>query len=78
MRIFINKLKILDPWTETSHYFTFYDEPQISQISPIEGKTSETTEVYISASLKKPFSTRKILLLIFHFSLCDYYRRRYN
>jgi hypothetical protein len=59
MIAYIKLLTNLDPWTGTSHYFTFYDEPQITQISPIEGKTSETTEVYITANLKKSFSTRK-------------------
>lgn len=56
--ILIDK-KIIDPWTDTSHYFTFYENPEITQIYPTEGKTSVTTEVFISSSKKNPFSTRK-------------------
>ena len=39
--------------------FTFYAEPEIISISPTEGKTSETNEITLIASLEKPFSTRK-------------------
>lgn len=51
--------KDLDPWTETGHFYSFYENPEVVEIMPKEGKTSVTTEVLLFASEDKPFSTRK-------------------
>jgi len=45
-----------NPWTETSHFYSFYDLYDITSISPTEGKTTDITSVNVYASLDKPFS----------------------
>ena len=47
------------PWTETSHFFSFYDNYELESLTPLEGSTKSTTEVKIFASAEKPFSMRK-------------------
>jgi hypothetical protein len=50
-----------NPWTESTHVFSFYENPEILSILPIEGKTSRATEVSIFANPEKPFSMRKFI-----------------
>lgn len=57
------KLKILDPYTETTHFFSFYDVPEIVSLNPVETKTTVTVEVNVWANPEKPFSLRNINLL---------------
>jgi hypothetical protein len=49
-----------NPWTETAHFFSFYENPNIDYVFPTEGKTSAATEVNVFSSIEKPFSMRKI------------------
>ena len=55
-----------NPWTETAHFFSFYDDFEIASISPIEGKTNVATEVHVYSSEEKPFSMRKIKYNIYY------------
>jgi hypothetical protein len=48
-----------NPWTESSHFFSFYDNFGIESITPIEGKTELATEVSVYSSEEMPFSMRK-------------------
>jgi len=48
-----------NPWTESSHFFSFYDDFEIQSISPVEGKTKVPTEVNVYSSEEYPFSMRK-------------------
>jgi hypothetical protein len=36
-----------DPWTETSHKFRFYKQPEITRIEPSETKIGMMTEVFV-------------------------------
>jgi hypothetical protein len=36
-----------DPWTETSHKFRFYKQPEIARIEPSETNVGSMTEVYV-------------------------------
>jgi hypothetical protein len=51
------------PWTESSHFFSFYDEYRVEVVSPQEGSTKSTTEVKVFASEDKTFSMRKFKFL---------------
>jgi len=55
---------ILGPYTETTHVYSFYDKPEIIELSPKETKTSVVTEVLVIASIDKPFSLRKFYFII--------------
>lgn len=54
---------ILDPWTETSHTFSIYENPKINNVDPKECKTSQIVEVNVWADPEKPFSQRKYFLI---------------
>jgi len=45
-----------NPYTETTHFYSFYDNPEIVALNPKETKTSVIREVLVYASLDKPFS----------------------
>ncbi len=59
--IYSKLLLTKDPWTESTHFFSFYQEPDIVSVFPIQGRTNETTEIIVTASIDKPFATRKNL-----------------
>lgn len=44
------------PWTESGHFFSFYEEYKIVGLTPLEGSTKTTTEIKVFASEEKPFS----------------------
>lgn len=46
------------PWTESGHFFSFYEEYKIVGLTPLEGSTKTTTEIKVFASEEKPFSLR--------------------
>jgi hypothetical protein len=48
-----------EPWTSTSHFFSFYDNYYIKSVFPAEGSTKSTTEVKVYADEEKPFAMRK-------------------
>ena len=47
-----------EPWTETSHFFSFYESPELVLVTPNEGKTDIVTPVIIKAGSnnKRTFS----------------------
>lgn len=47
-----------EPWTETSHFFSFYESPELVLVTPNEGKTDTVTPVIIKAGTenKRTFS----------------------
>lgn len=49
-----------NPWTETAHFFSFYENPEILAAIPNEGKTEKATEVSVFATIEHPFSLRNI------------------
>jgi hypothetical protein len=46
-----------NPWTESTHFFSFYENPSILSIDPKQGKTSVITQVDVWAPIEKPFSS---------------------
>ena len=52
-----------EPWTETSHFFSFYKNPELLSVTPTEGKTSTTTPILIKASEKRTFSMPSATIL---------------
>jgi len=51
----------IDPWTNTPHYFTIYDQPSIINAWPMETKTSKVVDVSIMSNEESPFSIRKYI-----------------
>ena len=60
---YFSYILLLDPWTETTHFFTLYDNPKIVTVHPLEGKTNDVTEIELRADIKKPFSMRKYFII---------------
>jgi len=38
---------VYDPWTETSHKFRYYHQPEIELIEPVESAVGVLTEVVV-------------------------------
>ena len=45
-----------DPWTETSHFFTFYESPKLIRNEPKEGKASETKAIDVDTEDTETYS----------------------
>jgi hypothetical protein len=41
---------------------SFYEQPNLQSVYPIEGSTKQTVELSIYSTNEKPFATRNILL----------------
>ena len=40
---------------------SFYDQPELESISPIEGSTKQSVEITVRSKIEKPFTTRNYL-----------------
>ncbi|MCQ2816881.1 MAG: IPT/TIG domain-containing protein [archaeon] len=45
-----------DPWTQTSHFFTFYKNPKLINDEPKEGQATETIPVVVEADLNEYYA----------------------
>jgi len=52
-----------NPWTDSTHFYTFYENPNLNSVSPAQGKTSESTEVAVTATIDKPFATPSAIII---------------
>jgi hypothetical protein len=42
---------------------SFYDQPELESVTPIEGSTKQTVEVLVKSTIEKPFATRNTILI---------------